>query len=134
MRKISDDTMQHVNVHYKPSDRVREPHTHSDCGDVMREIVVLTKDVRVRLLYLAKLKAPNIILYNEAYWLDPNLVPVKGVPQLALWDEWKGVGFVKMERWEETGRKACYALIHTVDGDVLFCPTGRWGPFIKLLP
>lgn len=103
---------------------------------------------RKRLDKLVELKAPDVLLYNEAQFLNPERIPVAGKPQLEIWNRWKERWLTSMELdtakpWQ-VRIKAQERDVYDLDGHkgsevrvypetLTFCPTGRWGAYLKEL-
>jgi hypothetical protein len=90
---------------------------------IARRIVV--EETKERLRKLLELNAPDVILWNEAYRLDPLYLPVGTKPQRRLLEEY---GREPVLERVKDGRGV---RMRTPKGVIVFFPKGRWGPYFK---
>ena len=95
---------------------------------VFRDTVISERNIMERLKKLLDLKAPHIIIWNEAQFLNPHLKIWRSKPQKEIYDRWKDRQLLAVE--VDSGRKWCLRL-QTAEGLLLYGPNGRFGPWLK---
>jgi hypothetical protein len=117
MKRIKDETL-------KGMDR----HIGRELRSALHDAVILQRDTLYRLAKLIEMKAPRVILWNEAQPLNPFFKIWTSKPQKAIYDRWAERTLIGAE--VDPDRKWCLRL-HTAEGTLLFGPCGRWGPWYK---